>query len=210
MTWGKALPVLLISGVFDLLRVFFVMFWFFGPALAGVVCTSGVNSYLNTSVAETGGKVVAAGCSAAGAVGYVGAAPIAMFGVVMAMAVGLLGWLTVGMILVLTNIPIFKENASGGLLMLLGLGMSQIPFINSLPALTGTIIKLYHTQIAKEKESLRQWRQTQAQMANHSQQIQLAQYRRARAEQEILEAEYIEQEEVLMEEAEENETQQAA
>ena len=105
MTWGKAMPVLIVAGVFDLIRIFFEQFWFFGPALAGWYCTTKLAIYITQILA-------AAVCgSSATLVGFFGSEAIEAFGAIMAMAVGLLGWLTVGLMILLTNARIFKENS---------------------------------------------------------------------------------------------------
>ena len=57
MTWGKALPLLIVAGIFDVIRIFFEWFVFFGPALGAVACTAGVNSVVGTTVAATAGKL---------------------------------------------------------------------------------------------------------------------------------------------------------
>ena len=99
MTWTKALPVLAVCLIFDVVRFLFEQFWFFGPALAGVYCTvesTGVVTKLTAGV--LGGKTAVAFCAAAsGVLGYFGAPAIETFGVVMAIAVGFLGWLAVGL-----------------------------------------------------------------------------------------------------------------
>jgi hypothetical protein len=151
MTWAKALPVLVVCVIFDAVRLMFESFWFFGPALAGLYCTAKVSGVVGTTV---GAFVCGAGATA---VGYFGAPAIAAFGVVMAMAVGLLGWLTVGLITIITNARIFKENAGNALWFVASLLISEIPIIGSLPGLTGATVKMYSTQIKKDKENLKKY-----------------------------------------------------
>lgn len=163
MTWRKASLVLIVCVVFDLFRAFFGMFWLFGPAVAGMYCSNTVNSALGTSVGGVVGTSVAGLCTgAAVAAGVAFGAGIQMFGFIMAMAIGLLGWLTVGGLLIFSNPRIFKATGSSLLMMLLGLGVSQVPFLGSLPALTATIGRLYHAQITREKKALQEWHQEQA------------------------------------------------
>lgn len=163
MTWSKASPVLAFAVVFDALRMMFEMFWFFGPALAALACTLGVNSALGTSVAAIAGKITAAGCSlAAGAAGFVGAPAIEAFGVVMAMAVGFAGWLVVGAIIMWTNKRIIAENAGHALWFVGSLLISEIPIVGTFPALTGVAWKMYATQIKKDKEVLQKYEKENA------------------------------------------------
>lgn len=163
MTWGRAIPVLIVCAVFDLARMFFEWFWFFGPALAAAACTAGVNSALETSVlAGLTGKMVAAGCTAAaGVAGFFGAGPIAAFGVVMAMAVGLFGWGTVTLILAITNPRIWQSNVWGWIWSIFALGISETPFLGTIPMLTITHLRLYTGQIKKDKAALKQYRKEQ-------------------------------------------------
>lgn len=142
MTWGRALPVLAVAVVFDALRFMFEMFWFFGPAIAGFICTATASGTVGTTVAG-----IACGAGAT-AVGVLAVGPIQVLGVVMAMATGLAGWLTVGLLLLVTNARIFKENAlwfAGSLL------VSEVPVVGSIPAITLVLWRMYHVQIRKEK-----------------------------------------------------------
>lgn len=158
MTWGKASPVLVISVVFDAVRFMFTWFIFFGPALTSLYCTikgssTAVGSFFGTAAVETacGVGVIAAG--------VVGAGAIETFGIVMAMVTGFAGWFAILIIFLIFNARIFKGNALwfGGSLLL-----SEIPFINSLPALTVTVWKMYHTQIRIEKAERGKWEKENA------------------------------------------------
>lgn len=159
MTWGKALPVLVISAVFDAVRFMFTWFIFFGPALAGLYCTvKGSSTAIGDMVGTT---VVGAACGiGAVATGVVGAGAIETFGIIMAMATGFAGWLAILIILLVFNTRIFKENTLwfGGSLLI-----SEIPFINSLPTLTFTMWKMYHTQITIETANRKKWEKERAQ-----------------------------------------------
>ena len=151
MTWAKASPVLVLCIIFDALRFMFNQFWFFGPVLIGI----GTSAVIDGAVGKVAG-VIAGGAS------VLGAPELQVFGIVMAMAVGLFGWLTIGLLLITTNTRIFKENAGNALWFIASLGISEIPFIGALPALTGTVLKMYGTQIKKEKRALKQYEQQQA------------------------------------------------
>lgn len=176
MTWGKAAPVLALCVAFDLLRTFFSLFWLFGPALGAAYCTSTVNIAAGTDIAGGAGQVVAGLCTGvAVAAGVAFSAAITWFGVIMAMAIGLFGWLLVYTILIVSNGRIFRENSSSILMTLLSLGTSELPFINALPALTLTTGRLYHTQIKMEKKRLQKWKQEQVQIAQREYQQQYMQ-----------------------------------
>ncbi|MFA5744650.1 MAG: hypothetical protein WC887_00285 [Candidatus Paceibacterota bacterium] len=156
MTWPKASPVLIIAGIFDLLRIMFEQFWFFGPAIAATYCTAKVSGMVGTTIGST---ICGAGASV---IGTVGSPAIIAFGVVMAMAVGLFGWMTIGLVLIMTNSRIFKEN-EGQILWFVGsLLLSETPIIGTIPGLTGATIKMYHTQIKKDNENVAKYNKEQA------------------------------------------------
>jgi len=180
MTWSRATPVLVLCVIFDAFRFMFVMFWFFGPAMAALFCTIGVNEYPGTSVSVVTGKVVAVACvGGAATFGAIGMPWIEMFGVVMAMAVGLIGWLTIFLIQLLNNAGIFKENFAMIIRFAIGLLLSEIPIINALPSLTIINITMFHIQIKKGKEELQKWEEenADAQAQERKQQINAVQTR---------------------------------
>lgn len=155
MTWKKASPVLGAAAVFDLLRIMFEQFWFFGPAILALYCTTKVSGVVG---ATAGGWACSAVAAAAGVVGF---AAIEVFGIVMAMAVGFAGWLVVGLFLVKWNPRIFKENATNVLWFGASLLISEVPIVGTLPALTGVTYKLYRTQIANDRRALAKYGQEQ-------------------------------------------------
>lgn len=153
MTWAKALPVLILAGAFDLIRVFFEMFWFFGPVFAGAAAAA---------AAQGGVLGAVAGVIAGGAAATVGAPALEAFGIIMAIAVGLIGWMTIGLVLLLTNARIFRENAGNALWFVGSLLISEVPLVGTLPALTGSMVKMYSAQIKKEKAALRAYEKAHA------------------------------------------------
>jgi hypothetical protein len=152
MTWGKALPLLVVCVVFDALRLAFSMFWFIGPALAAAYCTVKAEAIVGTTIA-------AALCTAGAAtVGTLGVGVIGPFGIIVAMVVGLLGWLTVALWLMLTNTRIFKENTlwfAGSLL------VSELPLIGAVPAMTVAVGRMYRHQIKTERVALKKFNEEQ-------------------------------------------------
>lgn len=166
MTWGRAIPVLVICVIFDAVRFMFEWFIFFGPALAAVGCTAGLNSVFGTTLAGAAGKMVAGACATgAGALGFFGSGAIGAFGIVMAMTVGFLGWGTVTLILAITNPRIWKSNVWGWIWSICALGVSEAPLLGTIPMLTITHIRLYAGQIKKDKAALKQYQQEQEQVA---------------------------------------------
>lgn len=207
MTWGKASFVLVIALILDAARLMFEMFWFFGPALAALYCANSVSDTVGTTVTKVAGGAITAGCTAlAGVAGFFGSPAIAAFGVVMAIAIGLFGWLVIGLILMWTNARIFKENA---LWFVSSLAISEIPLVGSIPALTLILGRMYHHQIKTEQAAFKAYEKEQAaaqlavqqqqtrQLMQAQQQVQVAQqvaandaaYAQAANEQEIAERE---------------------
>ena len=170
MTWAKAMPVLVVCLIFDALRFMFEQFWLFAPIFIGV----------GTSALIGGGAIGhVAGTVAGGAAGIFGAGVIEVLGIVMAMAVGFLGWMTIGLMLMITDARIFKENASNALWMLFSLGVSEVPLVGTVPVLTGTTWKMYHTQIKKETAALKQYEKEQATLRQQEQEMQAQQVMQA-------------------------------
>ena len=153
MTWPKAMPTLVVAGIFDLLRMFFDMFWFFGPFLAAVAANAAVGGGVTGAVVGGGVGLFA---------GTLGAPAIEAFGVVMAMAVGLAGWMAIGLILALKNRRIFEANSGNTIWFVAGLMVSEIPLIGALPGLTGSMYRMYHAQIQHDKAALQAYEAGQA------------------------------------------------
>lgn len=166
MTWGRAIPVLVVAAIFDLLRMFFEMFWFFGPALSGVICAAKVSGAIGTTA---GSLLCGAG---AGVVGYFASPVLIAFGVVMAMTVGLFGWATVTLMLAIMNPRIWKSNVWNWAWSLFGLGISEMPLLGAIPMLTITHLRLYAGQINHDKATLKQYQKEQERVAAVSRSIQ--------------------------------------
>lgn len=185
MTWAKASPILAISIISDALGSFFAMFWLIGPALAAAYCVDKTGD-----VAVIGGLLSTA-CAAAKA-GVLLSGQLVLFGNVMDMAIGLFGWLAVGLGLIWTNARIFKENAGHTFWFAVSLLISEIPIVGTVPALSVTMWRLYHTQIKKDKEVLKQYENEHAATLQKERQeraaelmhIRAAQLEQAEAEQE--------------------------
>ncbi|MHB8710295.1 MAG: hypothetical protein ACYC6X_01940 [Minisyncoccota bacterium] len=170
MTWPKASLVLIFCLIFDAVRFMFSQFWFFGPAMTAIYCTSKVGGWIG-SVSGLTATACTAGAVAAGTVGVV---PIEVFGAVMAIAVGLLGWMVIGAML-MANARIFKANAGNALWFVVSLGVSEIPFIGALPALTVTVWRMYAAQIKKEKAELLKYEEAQAETQQQEREQEAAQ-----------------------------------
>lgn len=147
MTWAKATPILIVGGVFDALRYFFLMFWLFGPALVGLYCTAKVG---DTAVI---GGLLTTGCVAgAAALGFGGSAVFIAFGTIMAISIGFAGWFIVTFIIASTNSRALGENPFATLWLFEGLGASV--FIMAWG--------IYRTQIKKERAALKKYEHEQA------------------------------------------------
>ena len=147
MTWSRAAPALLIGALFDALRYLFLFFWFFGPAIIGLYCSTQAGG-----VAVIGGLLTKGCVAGAAALGAGGFAIAAAFGTVMAIAVGFLGWLTVTFIIFATDRRAFGENPFAILWLFEGLGASVFVMAWG----------IYQTQIRKERERRKNYEQEQA------------------------------------------------
>jgi hypothetical protein len=196
MTWSKASLFIAIAVIFDLVRTFFLGFVFFGPALLAGACTYETAGYVGTKVAAlactagTTAIVVGGNILTAGAL----TATLAFFGQVMGMSVGFSGWIVLGILLLLLNRRIFVTNASAALTSLVGLGITQIPFIDFIPALTGTTLRLFSVQIRSERAALTEWKKKESARINAQQQQQQLLLLQQRAQEEALLAEQEEEE----------------
>ena len=153
MTWGKAAPILVVAGITDALKFMSEWLVFFGPAVAGLYCT------VKAGGSATAGAVCTA---AAGAVGFFGAEITEPLGIIMAMVIAFAGWLIVGFWILVKNLRLLKANATGNLWLVGSLALGLIPFLDTFPFLTGTLAKLYHTQIKTEEAEHKKWEQETA------------------------------------------------
>lgn len=208
MTWPKALPVVIIAFLFDIARAFFGLFWLFGPALGAGLCVAGVDYATGIEVTGTVGKAVAATCSGLAAVsGIYFSTALVAFGTMMAMSIGLMGWLIVWMWLLLHNPRIFKENledVTHVIWFYLCLFVIQIPIIGCAPFVGAVTYRMHKYQIKTERKALAEYEQEQA-----TQNAYLQQERDARVH-EILALRAREQEEAEEEEIPEYEYEEAA
>ena len=148
MTWGRAGLIIAVGLVFDGLSVFFLMFWFFAPQVVG----ASVSTYLGGGLLGSAAGTVAETFSS-----VFGGPEIAVFGIVMSMLIGFLGWLSIGGALLLFNRRIFKEEPINSLWYLGSIIEKETPFINALPGLTVVLVVMLHKQIQKEKKAYKKW-----------------------------------------------------
>lgn len=188
MTLSKAMPVLIVAGVFDLAKMFFNMFWFFGPAIAAIYCASKVNSLVGSlgGLADTACKTVAT------AAGTFFSPVLASFGTVMADASALFGFLTIGLLIFMTNSRILKTVRTAKMQITASFLVGAIPLIGALPSFAPTVYKLYRRQIKLETAAYAKWEKENAeaqaqqrnqQMAQQGAQIQATEQARAQREQ---------------------------
>lgn len=169
MTWSRATPVLGVCALFDFMRLFFTFFWLTGPALAGTAAGAWLSGYIGDFLGSLAGGATAlvAGIT----IDYVFMA----FGVVMAMLVALAGWGAVLLWLMVGNRRIFAASGGQFLIVVAGWGVSELPFIGSMPAMTFAIWRMYKAQIKRERAAHAAWA--------------VARARRAALERNLLEAE---------------------
>lgn len=189
------MPVIVVAALFDILRAFFTLFWFFGPALAGATC---VYKYGGVWVV---GKLLAAGCvSLAVAGGVAGSGFTTPLGVVMADAVGLAGFLVLGLWIVMTNARILKAVKNAPLQFAGAFAVGEIPFLGAFPVFAVILWRLYGAQIRIEQATHDKWEKENAdaqlqqrnQVAARVMQIQTAQQAQLMEQEEANDAVYAE------------------
>lgn len=171
MTWGKSFLLLSISVIFDFLRAFFALLFITGPALVGVVSGAVASQYLGSWL---GGAVGAA----AGAVSFLGAPELEAFGAIMALVVGLLGWMLVMALLLLSGVSLFGGGGRRFLQMAFSLFVSEIPILDAAPALTPNVYLIIRAQRKEDREAAEKYAAAYATQIQEQQQEQ-----RARAEE---------------------------
>lgn len=172
MTLAKALPVLALAGILDLFRMFFEMFWFFGPAIASVYCSIKVENWIGSAWGLTK-AICAAGAAAAGTAVSEVTIPL---GVIMADAVGIIAFLLLGFLIVMTNSRLLKLVSSAPLQFAAAFALSEIPIIGTLPAFLFVLWRLYTAQIKIEGAALKQWEKDHAEEQRQERERQIAQF----------------------------------
>jgi hypothetical protein len=200
----------------ELLQLFFVFFWLTGPAVAAVGCTSVTNDLIGTDVTNLGGKFAALVCAAAAATaGFYMSPALVSFGSVLAMVIGFFTWMTLGLILILTDSRVFIEEPRSLVWYISSLAISLIPLANGFFELTLTAWRILNAQTKKERVKLKVWE------AAHAEQLAIERAQRtaalaaarafseAEAEEQFLSEEALEQES-LEADAEEQEKEEMA
>jgi hypothetical protein len=165
MTWLKASPIIVVAAIFWVLRMMFEMFWLFGAVFIGLAASFAAQNWVASHIGEGHISHAAgylAGLTAGGAAGTFGGPELEIFGIIMAMIVGFFGWMVITLALAMTNSRIFKENPSGMIWLMLGLGISEVPLLGALPSTLGAVVNMYRIQIKKEKAALKKWNQEHA------------------------------------------------
>ncbi len=185
MTWAKAAPALLISFIFDALRFACDFLWFLGPIILGAGTSSAVSSATGSQAVGHAVGVITTGLSALGMPFFIA------LGTILSMVVGILGWFVLLFVIVLTNVRLVKDMFRNPAYFLLSLGITQVPFLNTIPSLTISTTRLYRQQMKKERAALAAWRSAQATQATgiaEAQALRAAQLRAA-YEQELVDEE---------------------
>lgn len=153
MTWRKAALILVVAGLFDLVRLFFQLFWFLGPALAALYCTSVASDWVGSLWGLTA-AACAGGASVAGASIIAFTAPI---GVIMADAVGFIAFLVLAFWILMTNRRLFSTAATSPFWFAAAFAVGEIPFIGAAPVFTLVLWRLYRAQIRAERAAFDTW-----------------------------------------------------
>lgn len=191
-TWGSALPVLIVAVLFDILRAAATWLWLLAPTIAAGLCSH-----------YTGFTLLCVGVS--GIAGTAAAPALTMAGAAIAMVIGITGWIVV-MLLMLLIAP--RVLARGMLMMGLSFVFSELPILNSVPALTLAIWRMYHQQIKADKEAMKKYQERMAAQKAQETRERMAELARAREEEAYATAEL--ENEVALEQEEADAEQQIA
>lgn len=176
MTWRKASLYLGLAVFFDVLRFFCeVFFWLLGPAL--------VAYYVSNKILWGGAVSNIAGATVGAAAGYFGLPIFMFFGMILGVLFGFVGWLLICFLLMFFNRRIFSVHITNIIWSIVGLAVSEMPFVGVLPSLTSTTFYLFHRQIKSDKEALAIWKKENAKIA--AQEAQERQQIRANAQAQL-------------------------
>lgn len=148
MTWSKAAPVLITAAITDAMRAFFALFFITGPILIGVATNAAASQYVGTFL----GKYI--GAALGTAVLLTTGAGLEVFGIIMAMCIGLLGWLVSVLLLLLGGVSLMQSRMF--FLSLMSLIGSEAPIVNAAPFLTPSVFFMVRGQINEDAERNKQ------------------------------------------------------
>lgn len=162
MTWAAAAPILMWALIFDGVRALFEYIGIFAPIAAGLVTNAVASSYLPSWLPFHDTLASASAWLIGGATAIFASPELEGFGMLMALILGFAGWMLIGIMILLTNARIFKESAMTLIVMILGAALTEVPLLDGLPLITGTLWAMYSRQISTEKKQFRRWQRQQA------------------------------------------------
>ncbi|MFI5260256.1 MAG: hypothetical protein ACHQU0_00445 [Candidatus Paceibacteria bacterium] len=158
MTMSQAKPIIAVAAIFDLARLFLTFFVFFGPAIAAVICTSKVSGWVGSLWGLTA-AVCTAGAAAAGVAVSEVTGPL---GLIMADAMGFIGFLVLGFWIFMSNRRLLKTVSNATPQFIVAFGTAEIPLLGALPVFTFIIWRVYKAQSEVEGAALKKWEQQHA------------------------------------------------
>lgn len=146
MTGGRATLLFAPAVLLDALKFACTQLWFFGPALIALAGSAAVGGgWFGAAV----GTIIGAGAAATAG------AAIEMIGVILALAVGLLGWMLLLTLMIFMGIqPLHSRNFTA---VLVGFILSEIPFIDAVPSFTVSMWRVVQGQRKADKEARKKW-----------------------------------------------------
>ncbi len=165
----KAVLFLGLAVLFDALKVFFNFLVILGPVVAGAI----VNMYVGGGVlGSVAGWATTLGLGAVEVFTGAGIA-IGFLGGILAVVVGLFGWLLFMLLFAFAGINLFHHGGRRFLQILLGVGVSIIPFINVIPSFSFNIWLAVKDVRKEDKKARDEWRSTQTSARERTRQQQL-------------------------------------
>jgi hypothetical protein len=208
----KATILMSLALVFDVLKFMATQLWIFGPALVGGAAGVAVASQYGALAGKAAGLITGAASGAAELIPGV-AAGVELIGVILALAIGLLGWLILITVMASFRIRFFKGESRNFLRLFVGFLVSEIPLIDALPSFTVSTWLIIRGEYKAQKEAkakydaeygafLKQQQRTQNIEQKQLLQLQAAQIQAEQDEQDLADADAAEQEAIDAEEAE--------
>jgi hypothetical protein len=173
MTWGRVWWVLPVTGILDILRLLFVFLIFTAPIIlgTGAAALASLSAWTNWIPSW---MIAAAAGGSAGALEILQpeiAAAVEGFGLIMAMVIGLFGFILIAFFLVKLRVKLSGANALRLFLIFVG---GVTPFADGIPSLTPITFRILHDQIKEDRKAVAAHKAEQAKLQAQLRQVEMA------------------------------------
>jgi hypothetical protein len=151
MTGSKTAILIGLSLLFDAIKFMCTQLWFFGPFFIGLV---------GSAVTGGGWFGVAVGTIITTALALTAGAALEMMGLVLAMAIGIFGWLVVLSAMFSFRMKPFHNRSF--LKTMLGMLVTEIPFVDALPSFTISVWMIIREEKKADRAALAEYKAAEA------------------------------------------------